>query len=133
MPSLRAANFSGASFSTVGEFDEVDELDYTLSGASVSQLNIEALSLDVHLSGASNLKVSGRADSLSAIVSGASILSGFGLETEAATINVSGASQATVVASHTLKANASGASVILYRGNPAVTPSTSGASVIEPD
>lgn len=133
MPSLKGVNFSGASVSTVGEFQEVGQLDYTLSGASISQLSVQTLNLDVHLSGASNLKVSGLADELAATVTGASTLSGFGLETEMADVDVSGASKATVTTSQILKATASGASVILYRGNPVITPTTSGASVIQPD
>lgn len=133
MPNVKGINFSGASTSTISGFSELTELDCTFSGASVAQLNVQAQSVNLNLSGASKMTATGKAAILKATVSGASIYSGFGFETEDATLDVSGASKANVFANVTLRATASGASSILYRGNASVTPSVSGASSIQPD
>jgi hypothetical protein len=133
MPSLRGANFSGASTSVITGFKELAELDLTLSGASISQMEVESNVVDLNLSGASKLTMSGEATTLHATVSGASTLNGFSFPVENATVDASGASKINVEASATLKATASGASIILYRGGAAVTSNASGASSIQED
>lgn len=133
LPYVRGINFSGASSSTVTGFNEVAEMDFTLSGASVSQLEVESQTLHFNISGASRLTATGKAVSIDATVSGASIFSAFGLETEEATLEASGASKANVLTLTTLNATASGASHILYRGAPQVNSSVSGASSVSAD
>jgi Putative auto-transporter adhesin, head GIN domain len=133
MPYVKGINFSGATTSTVTGFTEIAELDFTLSGASVSQLNIASQQLRLNLSGASKLTATGHATSLQATVSGASIYSGFGLTADDAIVDASGASKINVMAATKLNATASGASMILYRGTPTVNSSVSGASSIQAD
>jgi hypothetical protein len=133
MPVLKGANFSGACISTVTGFTDLDQFDFTLSGASVAQVDVEAIAADLNISGASKVTISGQASSLHATVSGASTYSGFAFPVEAATVEASGGSKINVKANSTLKATASGASVILYRGGAAVTPNVSGASTIQED
>lgn len=133
MPYVRGINFSGASSSTITGFNEIAEMDFTLSGASVSQLEVESQIIHLNISGASRLTATGKATSMEATVSGASIFSAFGLETEETTIEASGASKANVLALTQLNATASGASHILYRGTPQVNSSVSGISSIAAD
>jgi hypothetical protein len=133
MPSLRGVNFSGASVSTVTGFNDLGELDITLSGASVSQVNLEVQSMQLNLSGASKLTLSGEASALQATVSGASIYSGFAFGVDDASVDVSGASKMHVTARQKLNAIASGASTVLYRGSPVVTSQVSGASSVQAD
>jgi hypothetical protein len=133
MPSLRAANFSGASDSRVSGFSEQDIFDFNLSGASTSQVDAEANEINVRVSGASNLRLTGIANRLDVEVSGASELSAFNLTAEEARVKVSGASEAKVNVSTDLHATASGASSILYRGEPNVTKDVSGASSVTKD
>ena len=133
MPSLRGANFSGASVSTVTGFNDLGELDVTLSGASVSQVSLEAQSLRLNLSGASKLTLSGEAAALQATVSGASIYSGFAFGVDDANVDVSGASKMHLTARQKLNAVATGASTVLYRGSPSVTSQVSGASSVQAD
>lgn len=133
MPSILSANFSGASDSRISGFDDLEAFDLYLSGASVSQLNINAEELDVVLSGASYLTVRGEGEYLEADMSGASVLKAFHFLVTDADINASGASDADVTVDNNLKAIARGASVITYRGNPMVNSDVSGSSAVRKD
>jgi hypothetical protein len=128
MPSLNGAVFSGAVNATVTGFDEEEEVDFNLSGASTAQFDVQAQYLQVKLSGASSLNVAGFVVDFDARVSGASKLRAYDLETENADVEASGASTIRVNASKTLSAVATGASDIFYVGDAVVNSSASGAS-----
>ncbi|MBT1704160.1 DUF2807 domain-containing protein [Fulvivirgaceae bacterium PWU20] len=64
MPQLLSANFSGATDSRISGFVDADEFNLTVSGASICQLNIEAIEVDVLVSGASHVSMRGRAERL---------------------------------------------------------------------
>lgn len=133
MPTILSANFSDASDSRISGFEDLETFDLYLSGASVSQLDINTIELDVVLSGASYLNVRGVGENLEADLSGASVLKAFHFPVKEADINASGASDAHVTVDSNLKAIARGASVITYRGNPLVNSNVSGASSVRKD
>jgi hypothetical protein len=133
MPSIVAANFSGASDSMISGFHDLRSFDFYLSGASVCQLDLNATQLDIVLSGASYLNIRGTGEKLHAELSGASVLKAFHFPVTDSEMRVSGASDGHVTVSNSLKAIASGASVILYRGNPTVTSEVSGSSSVHQD
>jgi hypothetical protein len=133
MPAIEGALFSGAVTSKITGFTSGGKFDMTLSGASKSQVSINADALDLDLSGASEMNVSGTSSSLEATVSGASELRGYDLETETATVVASGASRIRILVTKQLVASASGASDIRYRGTPTLNTTTSGASSIGQD
>jgi hypothetical protein len=133
MPDLRSANFSGASDSRISGFYELETLDIILSGASVSQLDIETTDLDLILSGASTLTLRGSGQNLNAELSGASLLRAFDFPVALANLYVSGASNGRVAVSEFLHASASGASTILYRGNATVDADVSDTSMVRKD
>lgn len=131
MPALRGVTFSGASQSTITGFTNISDLAIDLSGASKSQFSGEASRINVQLSGASVLRVNGDGTQLSADLSGASLLQAFSFPVAEADVTVSGASKASISVSRSLVANASGASTIRYRGEPAVRQRVSGASTVQ--
>jgi Putative auto-transporter adhesin, head GIN domain len=133
MPRLEGINFSGASVSTITGFESDDDLEFILSGASVSQLDAGYREVDLTISGASSLVMHGLGDELEAEVSGASILSAFDFPVRDAEIKLTGASQGKVTVTDELDVEASGASALLYRGNPSVTSNTSGNSSVNKD
>jgi len=103
-----------------------------ISGASDYKGQLSAKSMSLDASGASSIQLSGKVDDLSAEVSGASDAKLFDLFTKGAIVNASGASSANINVSELLKADASGASSINYKGNPRVQESrNSGASSIK--
>lgn len=132
MPTLRGVSFSGASTSTVDGFKEQD-LDINLSGASRGDFQLESKYITYDLSGASILTLTGDAFQTDGIASGASTLNAFSFVTDEAYIDATGASRVRVNVLKYLKAKASGASNVRYRGSPKVDYSTSGGSVVEKD
>lgn len=133
MPTLAGVDFSGASTSTINGFSNQQEVDLRLSGASRSTVNIGSKYLNIDLSGASTLDLVGNSFRIDSEVSGASLFNAFGLNCEEGLVDVSGASRAKVNVSRELRAIASGASSIRYRGSAQVTVSASGGSVVERD
>lgn len=133
LPTLLSANFSGASDSRISGFDGEASFNLYLSGASVSQLDIDVADLNVNLSGASRLDVRGEGQKVDAELSGASSLKAFHFDADVVVVDAAGASDAQIMASTSLNAKASGASQIVYRGNPQVTSDVSGASVVRKD
>jgi Putative auto-transporter adhesin, head GIN domain len=133
MPTLKAVNFSGASVSTITGFESDEALDLYLSGASISQLVAGYREVNLVVSGASNLVMRGLGDELHAEVSGASVLNAFEFPVRQAEVSATGASMGKVTVTDDLDAMASGASSILYRGNPSVSSNISGGSSIQKD
>lgn len=130
MPALTGIDFSGAVNGKASGFNEVDRLDITLSGASLGQVNMDAAALFININGASQLRLKGEGAQLDASISGASVLTAFEYETVEATLHVSGASRGRVNVSQHLQVIATGASEVIYRGNPQLQVETSGASVV---
>jgi hypothetical protein len=133
MPALHEINFSGASNSVVTGFSHDGVFKISLSGASVSQIDLDGDVTDLSLSGASTLTLTGSSTELSAGVSGASVLKAFNFPVDEAYVNASGASSLKVTVANKLNAVASGASSVLYRGSPTVTSNVSGGSSVHQD
>ena len=103
----------------------------SLSGAVRADLEgIDTDLLEVALSGATHLTAAGRVDRLRVSASGTSRIDARDLESRTSRIDVSGTAWATVRVSESLEAHASGASIIEYIGNPAVSFSVSGTAVV---
>jgi len=133
LPALSGVDFSGAVNAQVSGFAPVNRMDVSLSGASLAQLSLDATEIHFFLSGASQLRLNGSGDLLEGNISGASILTAFEYSTNKSELIVSGASGAKVSVANQLKGFASGASLVLYRGNPELSMEASGSSVIRPD
>lgn len=103
------------------------------SGASkVSLAGVKNAELKIDTSGASRVTINGETTNLTIDVSGASNIDAENLKTENATVEASGASHVNVFVSGRLTADASGASKILYTGNPtSVEKESSGVSRVK--
>jgi len=111
---------------TVRELDDVGA-----SGASrVEMPNVSGPELALHLSGASFLSASGRVDRTRLDLSGASRCDAPDLRSRTLKADVSGASHAFVRVWDSLVVNASGASILEYLGDPTVSASVSGGSIV---
>lgn len=133
MPELKGIDLAGATVGRVIDFTGVSRLDMTVSGASVLQAQVAATELVANISGASQLSLRGSGENLQATLTGASQLSGFDYPVELASLVFSGASMGKISSSQRLQVNASGASVITYRGNPQLVLDVTGASVVRPE
>jgi hypothetical protein len=133
MPELYAVNFSCASESRVSGFRGMDRFDVYLSGASVCQLDVESSHVSAVLSGASYLNLRGTGEELEADISGSSAFKAFGFPVLRADLVFSGASDGKVTVSDHLDVVATGASHLVYRGEPTVVSEISDSSSIHHD
>lgn len=108
----------------------IEHLD--VSGvANVTVSDVQNSSFGLHTSGASKINLTGETDKLTIEVSGASKIDAENLRSRAANVDSSGASKITVYATESVRAEASGASKILYAGGATdVVKNTSGASSV---
>lgn len=131
MPKLSGLGVSGASRGSVSGFNSTEDLDATVSGASRVTGDIAAGDIGFDVSGASTVQLLGSADNMIAVVSGASTFNLGDFAVNDANVNVSGASSGTINLSGRLDANVSGASTLLYIGDPVMgTINVSGASTL---
>ncbi len=132
MPQLTGLVLSGATRTTVSGFSSKRNLDANVSGASTLKGDIVCGDARFEGSGASRVELTGAAQDLGVVVSGASTAALDGFSVVDAEVEASGASRATVNVSGKLRAKASGASTVLYTGDPAsVVEDTSGASTVK--
>lgn len=103
-----------------------------ISGASkISVTNLNNSAFRVDSSGASKIKVEGASEKFTVDMSGASKLEAENFKAEKVSVDASGASCATVSVLEDLKVDLSGASKVVYYGNPAsLEKRTSGASSV---
>ena len=131
MPKIKSANFSGATKVDFSGFEDVEECNFVVSGASklhLVEFNADKLSLDI--SGAAHVKISGRIIKLNLESSGASKLDAADTFMRDADLELSGASHAILQVQKTLRVSASGASKVSYKGSPNISKDLSGASSV---
>jgi hypothetical protein len=124
---LSKLNISGACEVKSEGTLEFETLKFKASGASEIKMALTADRLLGDYSGASEITFSGRARDVELDLSGASELKAYDLQTENMRLDISGAGDAKVHATKTLKVEASGAASVRYEGNPSVDQRVSGA------
>ncbi len=131
MPELAGLDMSGASSVTLSGFQSTKAFQAEVSGASSLQGDIGAGDSWFDVSGGSRATLSGSAQGVRIEVSGGSRIDLGDFSVVDADVNASGGSSATVNASGTLDADASGASQVYYLGSPTLgRVETSGASSV---
>jgi hypothetical protein len=131
MPQLGGLTVSGASRGTVANFNSTEAVSIAVSGASRVAGDITAGDIGFDVSGASTIELEGSADNMVAVVSGASRSSLDDFTVNNANVNIRGASTGTINLDGRLDANVSGASTLLYVGDPVMgTINVSGASTL---
>jgi Putative auto-transporter adhesin, head GIN domain len=131
MPELSGLTVSGASRGTVAHFSSTGGLNIKVSGASMVTGDVTAGDIGLDVSGASIVELAGFADNMTGIVSGASVFDLGDFAVTNANVNISGASTGTIDLDGRLDANVSGASTLLYIGDPTMgTINVSGASTL---
>lgn len=148
---VESVDLSGASRLTIDSILRCPHMEVILSGASVMEgkmvvsgdlgMDISGSSLfngectvgedsDVTVSGASSLQWKGYVKRAKLVASGASMVEGFEMAIDELDADVSGASKIKVMVNGSLNVTASGASHLIYDGEPDVTAKTSGASSV---
>jgi hypothetical protein len=117
-PEFRKLDGSGAcNFSNKGTI-KGRELNLDLSGASNAELTLDVQKLDIDASGASAIKLKGNTIDFSVDGSGSTDVKAFDFIASNVDIGLSGAGEAEVNASKSLKVDLSGAGNVRYKGNP---------------
>ena len=129
---LKKIDVSGAvDIETTGRIT-VPELSVEASGASDSKFDIAVQKLQLGCSGASKMRFSGIATNVTMDLSGASEIYGFDMVTESYSIDISGAGNAQINVSKSLRAEISGAGSVKYKGSPSeIDQNISGAGSIK--
>lgn len=96
----------------------VNNLKIESSGAGNVKLDLSANDIELYATGAGNVILSGSANSIKITASGASTVKAFKLAVNNANVEASGAANVKVNAVKSIKASASGAGNIEYKGNP---------------
>ncbi len=94
-----------------------DDLEVNLEGACILKGQLEVDEIDANVIGASILDLTGYSNHFNLRAEGASIMTGFGFETQNLNAFVYGASNITLTVSEKLNVTASGASMVIYKGN----------------
>ena len=126
VPNLSGLSLSGASKGNV-KLQQDKPLKVELSGAAELEGALEIDKLEMELSGSSHANFEGSSQSMKADLSGASELVARQLRSSKATIDMSGASEASIWVIERLEADISGGSELLYKGNPAYSNIDKGA------
>ncbi len=130
MPELSELELTGTSHAIIKNFNQED-LSFDISGASNCYASVHTDKLVADMSGASNLNLKGKSQKMYLELSGASTLKAYDFETDDTEAELSGASNAHIKVVNSLEADLSGASQMLYVGEPVeVRSETSGAAHI---
>ncbi len=130
-PKLNALTASGAVNIVVVDVLKSTNLTLNLSGASDFSGKVACSEIKANLTGASDTKISGVAEKIGLVCTGASGFKGSELKVKEADLVATGASSIKIHVLESLKAKASGASSIHYKGAPRMyNQSATGASTI---
>lgn len=122
---------SGASRIIVENRIEATDASIYLSGASTFSGELVVDHLNADLSGAANLNIQGFSNTFDIEASGASVIRDYGFETNRLEADLSGASNMYVTVDDGIDVEASGASVLHYKGSAVITgQDLSGASSV---
>ena len=112
---------------------QADRLKLVLSGGAQIKINkLQVNLLDTDLSGAGDIQVSGAANEINLVLSGLGNFDATDLNTNKATIELSGMGSATVRVEEDLTATLTGAGSIQYYGDPHVKQNVTGAGSVKP-
>ncbi|MBB6612082.1 DUF2807 domain-containing protein [Pontibacter sp. Tf4] len=120
VPDLKALELSGAIKADIIGIN-TDELVMELSGATEAAVQARANVIRADIAGASSTRFTGTADRFEVEAAGACSINAENLQAKHVVIEASGMTVASVFASNSLRADASGASNITYSGNPKST------------
>ena len=108
-----------------------DKLELKLSGSSRVKAALKVDKLKVKADGSAKIFLEGEAKKQTVKAAGSVQYDAGSLESERAKLVVAGASRVTVAVSKKLEVEASGVSVVSYKGNPQVIISSTGASSVQ--
>lgn len=107
-----------------------NKVNLAFSGSTVADLDLNADAIKVGISGSSNVKLKGNIAVANYGISGSGDIAAFDLQSDDVHIGVSGSGKVNVYAKKKLDIGVSGMGNIRYKGDPAITQSSSGMSKV---
>jgi len=129
---LEKIEISGAG-SLISSKLKADQLDISINGASQASLYLEVETLNSTITGAGQITVTGISNKQTINISGAGNYSAKGLQSEDATVIITGLGTAKVTAKENLGVNISGGGKVVYSGNPKISRQISGLGSVSHD
>ncbi|NDK57717.1 PspC domain-containing protein [Pontibacter fetidus] len=120
VPDLERLELTGAIKADVIGIN-TNELDLILAGATKAAVNVRARTIRADIAGASDTRFTGTTERLELEAAGACKIDADQLRASDVIVEATGATKADVYATKSLRADASGASRITYKGNPGST------------
>ncbi|MEM7656705.1 MAG: head GIN domain-containing protein [Bacteroidota bacterium] len=132
LPQLDRLDVAGVADVRSNGIFEQEEMELHLAGASDVHLEVQVEQLHTYLGGSADLDISGDAEEAKHRITGAGDLKARSLESEAVTIEISGAGDAKIHVNQSLDAKVWGSGDVQYTGNPnEVSQQVSGVGTIE--
>ncbi len=131
-PTISDIDLSGSvSIKSNGIFTSSKKLSVSTSGSAQINLNVEVISLATDVSGTGNITLKGKAQSVSIGISGGGEAHCFDLQTESASLDISGSGSADVTAYKNLNVDISGSGSVRYKGTPSIQQDISGSGNVQ--
>ncbi len=131
-PSLDKIISSGSADITIQDvLKNSEKIEMNVSGSGNIKGALDAPAVSIEVSGSGNVDLKGRTKDFDCSVSGSGDINCGDLQSENATVTVSGSGNAHVFASVHLSASAHGSGDIFYGGNPATEIHTSGSGSVQ--
>lgn len=123
---------SGGSIAKIQDMLKVGNISLDASGGSIVEGNIQGANMNADLSGGSISKLSGSLDKIKLELSGGSIFKDFSLTANSCSVEASGGSITNLTINKDLKVDASGGSIVYYKGpGNIISVDASGGSIIK--
>lgn len=131
LPSLEDIHLSGSgSIKSTGTFNNLDDLDISVSGSGEIILDYASRSTDLHISGSGEVTLKGKTGELDISISGSGDVFAKGLSAASCDVHISGSGDAQVQVNGELEAHISGSGDVRYTGNASVQARVSGSGTV---
>lgn len=126
---IEDGNYRNPTFEVNVQLPELTRL--TMNGATSATVNVSQVELELEVNGSAVVQLEGSADLLTTTLSGSGEINGFSFEADVLNTTSEDASDLEITCINELNGTVTGASTVSYRGNPAISATTSGAGNIE--
>lgn len=133
---ITAKNLQGVSIAGSGDITGkskfVSEDFYTyVSGSGDIRLELNTAHMTSDIAGSGSIHLSGKADVHQASITGSGEVNAFDLETQNASVSITGSGDCKVSASKKLRAKITGSGDVLYKGQPQISQSITGSGKVK--
>lgn len=128
LPELSSIRISGsADVSTTNNFDNLDDVEFRISGSGSIDLKLKARDVFCNISGSGDIRLRGEANGIEVSISGSGDIYADELMVKKASARISGSGGVNLYVTNRLDASISGSGDINYKGHPTVDSRVTGS------